>query len=99
MTSITVTQYHAVGADPVNPTTGEPGAHAELHRIRDVHPGPAAFGPPGWRAHVGGLPGDRLTRARADARARARLGAPRRTRCGGAHSWVALNRGGLGAVK
>jgi hypothetical protein len=26
MTSITVTQYHAVGADPVNPTTGEPGA-------------------------------------------------------------------------
>jgi hypothetical protein len=26
LTSITVTQYHAVGADPVNPTTGEPGA-------------------------------------------------------------------------
>jgi hypothetical protein len=26
MTSITVTQYHAVGADPVNPATGEPGA-------------------------------------------------------------------------
>ena len=24
-TSITVTQYHALGADPVNPTTGEPG--------------------------------------------------------------------------
>jgi hypothetical protein len=26
MTSIRVTQYHALGADPVNPTTGEPGA-------------------------------------------------------------------------
>jgi hypothetical protein len=26
MTSISVTQYHALGADPVNPTTGEPGA-------------------------------------------------------------------------
>jgi hypothetical protein len=26
MTSIKVTHYHAVGADPVNPTTGEPGA-------------------------------------------------------------------------
>jgi hypothetical protein len=26
MTSIKVTQYHALGADPVNPTTGEPGA-------------------------------------------------------------------------
>jgi hypothetical protein len=26
MTSIQVTQYHALGADPVNPTTGEPGA-------------------------------------------------------------------------
>jgi hypothetical protein len=25
-TTITVTQYHALGADPVNPTTGEPGA-------------------------------------------------------------------------
>jgi hypothetical protein len=26
LTSIKVTQYHAVGADPVNPATGEPGA-------------------------------------------------------------------------
>ena len=26
LTRIKVTQYHAVGADPVNPTTGEPGA-------------------------------------------------------------------------
>jgi hypothetical protein len=26
LTSIRVTQYHALGADPVNPTTGEPGA-------------------------------------------------------------------------
>jgi hypothetical protein len=26
MTSIRVTQYHALGADPVNPATGEPGA-------------------------------------------------------------------------
>jgi hypothetical protein len=42
MTSITVTQYHAVGADPVNPTTGEPGAptpdYAEFETFTLVRP-------------------------------------------------------------
>src|SRR5580692_4507988 len=42
MTSITVTQYHAVGADPVNPTTGEPGEptpnYTEFERFTLVRP-------------------------------------------------------------
>ena len=43
--SITVTHYHALGADPVNPTTGVRGKpNRRLHRLRDLHPGPAALG-------------------------------------------------------
>jgi hypothetical protein len=42
MTSITVTQYHALGADPVNPATGEPGAptpnYTEFERFTLVRP-------------------------------------------------------------
>jgi alkaline phosphatase D len=41
-TSITVTQYHAVGADPVNPTTGVKGAptpdYTEFETFRLVRP-------------------------------------------------------------
>jgi hypothetical protein len=32
-TSITVTHYHAVGADPVNPLTGEPGAPTDDYTV------------------------------------------------------------------
>jgi hypothetical protein len=32
-TSITVTHYHAVGADPVNPTTGAPGAPTDDYTV------------------------------------------------------------------
>jgi Purple acid Phosphatase, N-terminal domain/Calcineurin-like phosphoesterase len=32
-TSITVTHYHAVGADPVNPATGEPGAPTDDYTL------------------------------------------------------------------
>ena len=40
-TSITVTHYHAVGADPVNPKTGTKGAPTpDYTAVRDVHPGP-----------------------------------------------------------
>jgi Calcineurin-like phosphoesterase/Purple acid Phosphatase, N-terminal domain len=43
-TSITVTQYHAVGADPVNPTTGAKGAptpdYTEFETFRLVRPRP-----------------------------------------------------------
>jgi hypothetical protein len=35
-TSITVTYYHAVGADPVNPTTGEPGAPTDDYTVFDT---------------------------------------------------------------
>ena len=39
--SIKVTHYHAVGADPVNPATGDQGGtDPGLHRVRDLHPGP-----------------------------------------------------------
>ena len=31
MTSITVRYFHAVGADPVNPATGQPGAPTPEH--------------------------------------------------------------------
>jgi hypothetical protein len=41
-TSITVTHYHAVGADPVNPASGEPGAptgdYTEFERFTLVRP-------------------------------------------------------------
>ena len=41
-TSITVTQYHAVGADPVNPVTGAKGAptpdYTEFETFRLVRP-------------------------------------------------------------
>ncbi len=39
-TSITVTYYHALGADPVNPGTGGRARPPGLHRVRDVHPDP-----------------------------------------------------------
>jgi hypothetical protein len=54
MTSITVTHYHAVGADPVNPATGEAGAPTPdytefetftLVRPRSDHPGRGASAP------------------------------------------------------
>jgi hypothetical protein len=32
-TSITVTHYHAVGADPVNPNTGAPGAPTDDYTV------------------------------------------------------------------
>ncbi len=52
ITSITVTQYHAVGADPVNPTTGEPGAptpnYTEFETFTLVRP--RSDGPSGLRA-------------------------------------------------
>jgi hypothetical protein len=32
-TSITVTQYHAVGADPVNPNTGETGTPTDDYTV------------------------------------------------------------------
>jgi hypothetical protein len=48
MTSITVTQYHAVGADPVNPATGEPGAptpdYTEFETFTLVRPRSDRFG-------------------------------------------------------
>jgi hypothetical protein len=48
MTSITVTQYHALGADPVNPTTGEAGAptpdYTEFETFTLVRPRADRFG-------------------------------------------------------
>jgi hypothetical protein len=49
LTAITVTQYHALGADPVNPTTGEPGAptpnYTEFETFTLVRP---RFDHQGW---------------------------------------------------
>ena len=54
LTSIKVTHYHAVGADPVNPATGEAGAPTPnytefetftLVRRRSDHPGRGAGAP------------------------------------------------------
>jgi hypothetical protein len=54
MTSINVTHYHALGADPVNPATGEAGAPTPdytefetftLVRPRSDHPGRGAGAP------------------------------------------------------
>jgi hypothetical protein len=65
MTSINVTHYHALGADPVNPATGEAGAPTPdytefetftLVRPRSDHPGR------GRRAGEGGRPGQWLNR-------------------------------------
>jgi hypothetical protein len=54
MTSIQVTQYHALGADPVNPTTGEPGAptpnYTEFETFTLVRPRSDRFG------RTGGVP-------------------------------------------
>ena len=51
MTSITVTQYHALGADPVNPTTGEAGAptpdYTEFETFTLVRPRSDRLGGPG----------------------------------------------------
>jgi hypothetical protein len=48
MTSIRVAQYHALGADPVNPTTGEPGAptpnYTEFETFTLVRPRSDRFG-------------------------------------------------------
>jgi hypothetical protein len=48
MTSIRVTQYHALGADPVNPATGEPGAptpnYTEFETFTLVRPRSDRFG-------------------------------------------------------
>ena len=41
MTSITVRYFHAVGADPVNPDTGQPGAPTpDYTEFETLHPGP-----------------------------------------------------------
>jgi hypothetical protein len=54
MTSIRVTQYHALGADPVNPTTGEPGAptpnYTEFETFTLVRPRSDRFGGVGGAA-------------------------------------------------
>jgi len=54
MTSIRVTQYHALGADPVNPATGEPGAptpnYTEFETFTLVRPRSDRFG------GIGGAP-------------------------------------------
>jgi Calcineurin-like phosphoesterase len=54
MTSIQVTQYHALGADPINPTTGEPGAptpnYTEFETFTLVRPRSDRFG------RTGGVP-------------------------------------------
>jgi Purple acid Phosphatase, N-terminal domain/Calcineurin-like phosphoesterase len=54
LTSIRVTQYHALGADPVNPTTGEPGAptpnYTEFETFTLVRPRSDRFGGTGGSA-------------------------------------------------
>jgi hypothetical protein len=54
LTSIRVTQYHALGADPVNPTTGEPGAptpnYTEFETFALVRPRSDRFGGTGGSA-------------------------------------------------
>jgi hypothetical protein len=51
MTSITVTQYHTLGADPVNPATGYPGSprpdHTEFETFTLVRPRSDRFAPAG----------------------------------------------------
>ena len=58
MTSIGVTQYHAVGADPVNPATGEPGAptpdYTEFETFTLVRPRRDSW--PGRRAQQSAAP-------------------------------------------